>query len=43
MSKMGLFYRAEERPSPAAQILMDAIRGIAEKQGHLASERPVPS
>jgi LysR family transcriptional regulator of gallate degradation len=42
VSKMGLFYRAE-RPSPAAQILMDAIRGIAEKQGHLVSERPVPS
>jgi hypothetical protein len=37
--QMGLFYHDEERPSPAAQILMDAIRGIAEKQGHLASER----
>jgi LysR family transcriptional regulator of gallate degradation len=43
VSKMGLFYRAEERPSPAAQVLMDSIRGIAGKQGHLASERPVPS
>lgn len=43
VSKMGLFYRAESLPSPAAQILMDAIRSIANKQGQPLAEKPVSS
>jgi len=31
VSRMGLYCRAESRPSPAARLLMDAIRLIAKK------------
>lgn len=40
-SEMGLCYRTESRPSPAARILMDAIRLIAEKQRQPLTERPI--
>jgi hypothetical protein len=39
---MGFCYRAENRLSPGAQFLMDAIRGIAEKRSLPLTERPIP-
>jgi len=39
VSEMGLYYRAESSPSPAARTLMDAIRLIAEKQSQSLTER----
>jgi DNA-binding transcriptional LysR family regulator len=41
VSEMGLYYRAESSPSPAARTLMDAIRLIAEKQSQSLTERSI--
>jgi hypothetical protein len=40
MSKIGLFYRDESHPSPAAQVLMNAIRSVAENKDSRLSKVP---